>query len=143
MKTMMNEERARELQRYIKTLTDLQNGGFNCKNEIQVAIKALHEAMGFGEVSEKDRKPIHIVVFEDNFDGVVKSVEMFNRLLGNSAKTVRDIRGDNHEMRNANGVCVSILKVDKDTPSKIRGWRADYIINNSSHPDIAFGIHKK
>lgn len=129
----MNEERARELQRYIKTLTDLQGSGFNCKNEIQQAIKELHKAMGFESVLEE--KGMHIVVLENDFDGLVKSLEVFTNLLGSASK-VRRIYGDDHEIRNGK-ITISIIntkKINSDVLDRYRGYSADYVINNSAYP---------
>lgn len=43
----MNEEKTKQLRRYIETLIALKREGFSCNKEIQEALKELHSEMGF------------------------------------------------------------------------------------------------
>lgn len=136
----IDEERARELQKYITTLTNLQANGFNCMAEIQVAIKALHEAMGFSV--SPNSKPMHIVVLERDYNGVIKSVEAFESLLSiGLAKVKRAKLGSDHEVRSGN-IIVSIIKAEdlKYVEYKTKGWTVDYVINNSTYLTSLFNL---
>lgn len=134
----MNDERIRELNKYIDTLLNLQRSGFNCKNEINVAVKALHEAMGFQQIVKEEKTKTnenkkHVIVIENDFDGVVRSVALFYDLLGEPTRISR-IK-DDHKLTFENAF-VEIYKIPENKDS-IRGLRADYIINNTP-----FNVHE-
>lgn len=138
---MKNTERINELQKYIKTLVDLQASGFNCKIEIQVAIKALHEAMGFGGLSTQ--KSQTIIILEKDFEGVIKSVETFSNLLSN-VKISRFKKSDNHELKSDNISIMIINAYDIDSVKDVtKGMAFDYIINNSKFTTKSFDLQMR
>ena len=77
----MQEERLRELNRYVETLLKLKHEGFKCDSEIQTALKDLHKEMGFEQganviklfkdtvLSNKDK----LIVVDDRHRGIGKT----------------------------------------------------------------------
>lgn len=136
MKMMVT--RKNELANYIELLMKLERDGFRCKEEINQALSELHSIMFF-----KDQPKIHILVLEKDFEGVVKSLEIFTQLLPSSTQT----SSNDDFVLEYNNIKVSIIKVDPfeeffEEPVELRCVSANYVINNTGDDTIIdkFGI---
>jgi hypothetical protein len=119
----------KELIQYINLLQGLMRDGFKCDREINQALEQLNKMM----FPKSDN--VFVLVFEKDFDGIVKSVDTFKKMLP-SASISRSKR-DDHKLISEN-VYVEIVKVSDITSDKMfRGMRPNYIINNSGIEDIA------
>ena len=71
----MMSRRKEELIKYVNLLMNLKENGFKCDNELGQAVKELHTIMLTNKSFRK------IVVFEQNFNGVVDSVALFEDVM--------------------------------------------------------------
>lgn len=120
--------RKEELIQYVNLLKGMLREGFKCEKELNQALKELHLLM------LPNKKKLSILVLEDDFEGIVKSVEFFEGLLGDSVNS--RIREKDDHFFNTDSVNVSILNLSSVTQRHITGVRVDYIINNTSEKSI-------
>lgn len=118
-----------EKMKYLELLIKMDANGYNCKREITETLKALHIEMGFKKDVEVEKK--FVMVFEKDFEGVIKSAETFKSLMGSNVQISRG-KGDDQELRLGN-TRVMIVKVKSNVTDldRFRGYSPDYIINNS------------
>lgn len=117
--------RTNELMKYVSVLQDLSSANFVVNRELQEAVKALHEEMF------PKKKKIKIIVFEKDFDGVVKSSDLFHDMLGNP-KEFRRSDDDCHFVFENTVVAIVRTGFNFDTRvEKYRGTKFDYVINNT------------
>ena len=128
MKMKMN--RKEELMEYVRLLNKLAEDGFRCQKELNQALAELHELM----LEDKPSKLIY--VFEETFEGVVRSVELFQTILS-QPRLIRSQVGDDHRITSGN-TYIEVLKVGNMNMlrQKVRGQRPDYIINNTENANL-------
>lgn len=126
----MKMNRKEELMEYVRLLNKLAEDGFRCQKELNQALAELHELM----LEDKPSKLIY--VFEETFEGVVRSVELFQTILS-QPRLIRSQVGDDHRITSGN-TYIEVLKVGNMNMlrQKVRGQRPDYIINNTENANL-------
>ena len=133
MEARANKE---ELIQYLSVLQGLKSNGFKCEQEISQAVKELNLLM-FPNHSSFDR--VDIFVLEDTLEGFYNSLKLFANIMqkptnGRTYGTMVTYANQNTLVR----IC-NISDIDR-MKDRLRGYRADLIINNTATPTQDLGI---
>lgn len=127
-----------ELMQYIQMMQGLKESGIKCEQEISQALKELNKLM-FPTDKKDEFKDVNIIVVEDTVTGFHESVELFSNLLQRRPAN----RYDSTFVVISNGnTLVRIANISNQSTAidRLRGYRADFIVNNAKVDISELGI---